>query len=69
MAVENRARKNLGDHLRHIKTLRKSQMEKITLAGCPFGLGNELGQSLSMIRLGSADGVGLGSADGVGVKG
>jgi len=44
-----------------LETIRKSQHKgkKITLAGWLFGLGNELGQSLSMIRLGSADGVGV----------
>ena len=62
MAVENRAGKNLGDHLGHNrdnKEITAQRERKITLAGWLFGLGNELGQSLSMIRLGSADGVGV----------
>ena len=33
--------------------------EEFTLAGCPFGLGNELGQSSSLIRLGKVAGVGV----------
>jgi hypothetical protein len=37
----------------------QSQREAFTLAAWPFGLGNELGQSSSLIRLGSVGGVGV----------
>lgn len=40
----------------------------ITLAGWPFGLGNELGHSLSLIWLGRVDGVGVKGWKLVGVK-
>jgi hypothetical protein len=41
------------------RTTSSISTNNITLAGWPLGLGNELGHSSSLIRLGNEDGVGV----------